>query len=173
MSSTFPIKNEIKRWILTWKSTGAIVVSDSNNMTQAKPDVDVEAQEEAPMPSTPPVAQAQAIVPVVQATSPPPTSPSPPTPMSASATQPPPYPFRWGRTSHYITCPHCQQAVHTQVHHQITAITWLLGCLMFCFGWFFLLCCVGIVPCMMPQFQETRHTCPNCKHQVAEVGVLQ
>jgi LITAF-like zinc ribbon domain len=108
-------------------------------------------------------------VPMVQATTvPPPTATTPNVPQTL-----PPLPHRFGRSSQHITCPYCRQQVQTRVTHEVTALTWLWGLLICAVGSLCLLCCLGLVPCMMPQFQETRHTCPNCSREVAAVKELE
>ncbi|XP_030068564.1 cell death-inducing p53-target protein 1 [Microcaecilia unicolor] len=57
-------------------------------------------------------------------------------------------------------CPHCQQAVITRTSHEIGLMNLLLCC--FC-------CAVGcdlgccLIPCVMDEFKDVMHSCPNCK----------
>jgi LITAF-like zinc ribbon domain len=130
----------------------------------ANVDFDVEAQRQ-PLPVA--VAQPVNIVQATTATAPPPTAATPVPPTA------PRLPYRFRRSSTPITCPHCQQQVQTQVNHEITGLTMLWGFLICLVSSLFLLCCLGLLPCMMPQFQETKHTCPNCHREVATVAVME
>jgi lipopolysaccharide-induced tumor necrosis factor-alpha factor len=130
----------------------------------ARVDFDVEAQRQ-PLPVA--VAQPMARVQATTAMAPPPTAATP-VPQTA-----PRLPYRFGRSSTPITCQHCQQQVQTQVNHEVTGLTMLWGFLICLVSSLFLLCCLGLVPCMMPQFKETRHTCPNCHRKVVTVAVME
>ncbi|KAG8145875.1 hypothetical protein E2320_012319 [Naja naja] len=57
-------------------------------------------------------------------------------------------------------CPHCQQAITTRITHEIGLMNFLLG--LFCC---FIGCNVGccFIPCLIDEFKDVTHTCPNCK----------
>uniref|UniRef100_A0A8C5S4I8 Cell death-inducing p53-target protein 1 n=1 Tax=Laticauda laticaudata TaxID=8630 RepID=A0A8C5S4I8_LATLA len=57
-------------------------------------------------------------------------------------------------------CPHCQQAITTKITHEIGLMNFLLG-LFCCFIGCNMGCC--FIPCLIDEFKDVTHTCPNCK----------
>nr|XP_006130659.1 cell death-inducing p53-target protein 1 isoform X2 [Pelodiscus sinensis]XP_006130660.1 cell death-inducing p53-target protein 1 isoform X2 [Pelodiscus sinensis]XP_014432734.1 cell death-inducing p53-target protein 1 isoform X2 [Pelodiscus sinensis]XP_014432735.1 cell death-inducing p53-target protein 1 isoform X2 [Pelodiscus sinensis] len=57
-------------------------------------------------------------------------------------------------------CPHCQQAITTSITHEIGLMSFLLG-FFCCFVGCDLGCC--FIPCIIDDFKDVTHTCPNCK----------
>ncbi|EMP29448.1 cell death-inducing p53-target protein 1 isoform X1 [Chelonia mydas] len=57
-------------------------------------------------------------------------------------------------------CPHCQQAITTTITHEIGLMNFLLG-FFCCFVGCDLGCC--FIPCLIDDFKDVTHTCPNCK----------
>lgn len=58
-------------------------------------------------------------------------------------------------------CPHCSQNIITSTTAEPGGLTWLL-CAGICLFGFWLGCC--LIPFCIPDLQDIRHSCPNCKN---------
>ncbi|XP_029432325.1 cell death-inducing p53-target protein 1 isoform X1 [Rhinatrema bivittatum] len=60
-------------------------------------------------------------------------------------------------------CPRCQQAITTRISHEIGLLNMLLCCFC-CAAGCDLGCC--LIPCVIDEFKDVMHSCPNCKSHI-------
>ena len=67
----------------------------------------------------------------------------------------------WYHTALYtlLTCGYCQSKITTLTTDEFGAFTFLsIGC--------YLTCCLCCIPCILPNFKDVHHKCPNCSRSI-------
>ncbi|XP_022092590.1 cell death-inducing p53-target protein 1 homolog isoform X2 [Acanthaster planci] len=62
-----------------------------------------------------------------------------------------------------MQCPHCGNSITTKTEKQVGSGVWATAAIMCFIGFFFLVCCIGLIPFCIPSLMDTVHSCPVCK----------